>query len=157
MRRVVAHLRAAESRLDARLAPTRAKTTCDDVKGKAVGVDAIGGARAIALAHHAHAWLQGMKIEDVQQTPLSSNVGPALIAGQLKFGVLHLDDVRDVELQGKKVYTLATEHKANPDGHYLAFLSCSRTSSGQNRDLYVRASAALIEAARFIRDPKNAR
>jgi NitT/TauT family transport system substrate-binding protein len=131
------------------------KTNCKDVKGQGVGVDAIGGARAIALRTMLARGCDGMKLEDVQQTPLSSNVAPALIAGQLKFGILHLDDVATVELQGKKVYTLATEHKANPDGHYLAFL-VRQDKLKADRDLYVRATAALIEAARFIRDPKNA-
>jgi ABC-type nitrate/sulfonate/bicarbonate transport system substrate-binding protein len=101
------------------------KTNCKDVVGQGVGVDAIGGARSIALRTMLTRGCQGVKLEDVQQTPLSSNVAPALVAGQLKFGVLHLDDVATIELK-------------------------------ENRDLYVRAMAALIEAARFIRDPKNA-
>ena len=60
-----------------------------------------------------------------------------------------------VELQGKKVYTLVTEHKANPNGHYLSFM-VRQDKLKENRDTYVRVMAALIEAARFIRDPKNA-
>jgi NitT/TauT family transport system substrate-binding protein len=132
-----------------------AKTNCKDVVGQGVGVDAIGGARSIALRTMLTRGCQGVKLEDVQQTPLSSNVAPALVAGQLKFGVLHLDDVATVELQGKKVSTLVTEHKANPDGHYLAF-QVRQDKLKENRDLYVRVMAALIEAARFIRDPKNA-
>src|SRR5436190_9562295 len=132
-----------------------AKTTCKDVAGEAVGVDAIGGARAIALRTMLNGACNGMSLTEVQQTPLSSNVAPAMIAGQLKFGVLHLDDVATVEQQGKKVYTLATEHKANPNGHYLVFI-VRQDKLKENRDLYVRVMAGLIEAARFIRDPKNA-
>jgi NitT/TauT family transport system substrate-binding protein len=132
-----------------------AKTNCKDVVGQGVGVDAIGGARAIALRTMLTRGCGGLKLEDVQQTPLSSNVAPAMVAGQLKFGVLHLDDVATIELQGKKVYKLATEHQANPDGHYLAFM-VRQDKLKADRDLYVRAVAALIEAARFIRDPKNA-
>lgn len=131
-----------------------AKTTCNDLVGQAVGVDAIGGARSIALRTMLNGGCDGMKLEQVQQIPLSSNVAPALIAGQLKFGVVHLDDVATVELQGKKVYTLATEHKANPNGHYLSFI-VRQDKLKENRDTYVRVMAALIEAARFIRDPKN--
>ena len=100
-----------------------AKTNCKDVIGQGVGVDAIGGARAIALRTMLTRGCQGVKIEDVQQIPLElERRRPRMVAGQLKFGVLHLDDVATIELQGKKVYTLATEHKANPDGHYLAFM-----------------------------------
>src|SRR3954470_4012446 len=50
-----------------------AKTSCKDVKGQGVGVDAIGGARAIALRTMLTRGCQGVKLEDVQQTPLSSN------------------------------------------------------------------------------------
>jgi ABC-type nitrate/sulfonate/bicarbonate transport system substrate-binding protein len=132
-----------------------AKTTCKDVVGQAVGVDAIGGARSIALRTMLNGGCSGVKLEDVQQTPLSSNVAPAMIAGQLKFGVLHLDDVATVELQGKKVSTLVTEHEANPNGHYLSFI-VRQDKLKENRDPYVRVMAALIEAARFIRDPNNA-
>jgi ABC-type nitrate/sulfonate/bicarbonate transport system substrate-binding protein len=132
-----------------------ARTTCKDVVGQAVGVDAIGGARSIALRTMLAGGCTGVKLEDVQQTPLSSNVAPALIAGQLKFGVLHLDDVATVEAQGKKIHTLVTENKANPNGHYLAFI-VRQDKLKENRDLYVGVMAALIEAARFIRDPKNA-
>jgi ABC-type nitrate/sulfonate/bicarbonate transport system substrate-binding protein len=132
-----------------------AKTTCKDIAGQAVGVDAIGGARSIALRTMLNGGCNGMKLDEVQQTPLSSNVAPALIAGQLKFGVLHLDDVATVEQQGKKVYTLATEHKANPNGHYLAFI-VRQDKLKENRQRYVRVMAGLIEAARFIRNPNNA-
>jgi len=132
-----------------------AKTACNDLIGQPVGVDAIGGARSIALRTMLNGGCNGMKLEQVQQIPLSSNVAPALIAGQLKFGVVHLDDVATIEAQGMKVYTLMTEHKANPNGHYLSFI-VRQDKLKENRDTYLRVMAALIEAARFIRDPKNA-
>jgi ABC-type nitrate/sulfonate/bicarbonate transport system substrate-binding protein len=132
-----------------------AKTTCKDIAGQGVGIDAIGGARSIALRTMLSGGCNGMKLEDVQQTPLGSNVAPALIAGQLKLGVVHLDDVATIEQQGKKVYTLVTEHKANPNGHYLSFI-VRQDKLKDDRDQYVRVMAALIEAARFIRDPNNA-
>ncbi len=131
------------------------KTLCKDIVGQGVGVDAVGGARSIALRTMLTGGCPGIKIEDVQQVAVSSNVAPAMIAGRLGFGVLHLDDVATIELQGKKVTTLVTEHKANPNGHYLSFI-VRQDKLKENRDLYVRTLAALIEAARFIRDPKNA-
>ena len=131
------------------------RTTCKDIAGQAVGIDAIGGARSIALRTMLSGGCEGMKLEDVQQTPVGSNVAPALIAAQLKLGVVHLDDVATIEQQGKKVYTIVTEYKANPNGHYLSFIVRQDKLKG-DRDQYVRVMAALIEAARFIRDPKNA-
>ena len=132
-----------------------ARATCKGIAGQPVGVDAVGGARSIALRTMLNGGCNGMKLEEVQQTPLSSNVAPALVAGQLTFGVLHLDDVATVEQQGKKIYTIVTEHKANPNSHYLVFI-VRQDKLKENRDLYLRVMAGLVEAARFIRDPKNA-
>src|SRR4051795_3956412 len=43
-----------------------AKTTCNDLVGQAVGVDAIGGARSIALRTMLNGGCDGMKLEQVQ-------------------------------------------------------------------------------------------
>lgn len=132
-----------------------AKTSCKDVVGQPVGVDTVGGARSIALRTMLAGGCPGAKIEDVQQVPLSSNVAPAMLAGRLDFGVVHLDDIASLEAQGKKVDTLLTVQKTNPNGHYLVFV-VRRDKLQQDRDAYVRIVAGLIDAARFIRDPKNA-
>jgi ABC-type nitrate/sulfonate/bicarbonate transport system substrate-binding protein len=130
------------------------KTNCKDVVGQPVGVDAVGGARSIALRQMLIG-CPGVKIEDVQQVALSSNTAPALIAGRLSFGVLHLDDIAVLEAQGKKVNTLLAMNKTNPNNHYL--LVTVRTDKlKDNRDQYVRGLAGLIDAARFMQDPKNA-
>lgn len=132
-----------------------AKTSCKDVVGQPVGVDTVGGARSIALRTMLAGGCPAAKIEEVQQVPLSSNVAPAMLAGRLDFGVVHLDDIASLEAQGKKVDTLLTVQKTNPNGHYLVFV-VRRDKLQQDRDAYVRIVAGLIDAARFIRDPKNA-
>ena len=132
-----------------------AKSSCKDVAGQQVGVDAVGGARSIALRTMLATGCPGVKISDVQQVALSSNTAPALIAGQLTFGVLHLDDVAVVRAQGKPVTPLLRMKNTNPDSHYL--LGVVRTDRlKENRDSFVRAVAGLIAAARFMQDPKNA-
>src|SRR5262245_20430701 len=129
--------------------------TCESLKGQPIGVDSVGGARSIALK----TLLLGgckMKIEDVQQVALSSNVGTAMIAGQLKFGVLHIDDVPVIEDETKKpVKHVVTQQMAKPLDHYL-MLVANTDELKKNRDAYVRLVAGLIEAERFMRDPKNA-
>ncbi len=132
-----------------------AKTSCKDVVGQPVGVDTVGGARSIALRTMLAGGCPGITIEKVTQVALSSNVGPAMIAGSLTFGVLHLDDVASVEDAGKKVAQILTVSKTNPNGHYLLFV-VNKDRLKANRDDYVRALAALIDAARFIHDPNNA-
>src|SRR5205085_3263524 len=55
---------------------------CKDLEGQAVGVDAVGGARAVALAQFLRHC--GLKIDQVKLVSLSSNVGAAMVAGQIK-------------------------------------------------------------------------
>jgi NitT/TauT family transport system substrate-binding protein len=131
------------------------KASCRDIAGQPVGVDTVGGARSIALASMLAVGCPGVKLDDVQQISLSSNVAPAMIAGRLIYGVLHVDDVSVMDAQGKKVAKILTAQKTSPDSHYLVF-TVRIDKLKENRDAYVRLMAALIEAARFIRDPKNA-
>jgi hypothetical protein len=51
-----------------------------------------------------------VKIDDMKQVALSSNTAPAMIAGQLTYGVLHLDDMAVLASQGKKA-TIVLEMK----------------------------------------------
>ena len=131
------------------------KTTCKDVAGQPVGVDAVGGARSIALRIMLAGGCPGVKIEDVQQVPLSSNTAPAMVAGRLSFGVLHLDDLAVLEAQGKKPKLVLEMKKTNPTSHYLLVVA-RQDKLKENRDGYVRMLAGLIDAARFMQDPKNA-
>jgi NitT/TauT family transport system substrate-binding protein len=126
---------------------------CEDVKGKPVGVDSLGGARSIAL----NQMLRACKLsaEETQQVPLSANVGTAMVSGQLAVGVLHIDDVPIIERESKKkVVTVVDMNDVQKVNHYLA-LTTSKKILAEKRDTLVKVVAALIEAERFIRDPKN--
>jgi NitT/TauT family transport system substrate-binding protein len=136
------------------LATTESGKTCKDVVGQNVGVDSIGGARSVAL----RAMLTGcpgVQLSDVREVALSSSTAPAMIAGRLSYGVLHLDDVAVIEDQGKKLYTLLAMANTNPASHYL-MLVAHKDNLAKNRDAIVRTVAGLIEAARFMQDPANA-
>jgi ABC-type nitrate/sulfonate/bicarbonate transport system substrate-binding protein len=129
------------------------RASCQDMVGQPVGVDAVGAARSIALKEMLSSC--GVKINEVQQVALSSNIAPALIAGRLTFGVLHLDDVPVIDEQGKHVTTVTSLEKTNPNSHYL--LGVARVDRlKENRDAYVRLLAAIMEAGRFMEDPRNA-
>lgn len=130
-----------------------ADSTCASLKGAPIGVDSVGGARSIALRTMLVACK--MKIEEVQQVALSSNVGAAMVAGQLKFGVLHIDDIPVIEAESKKkLKPVVWQKDSRPVDHYL-FLVAHRDHLAKNRDAYVRIVAALIDAERFMRDPAN--
>ena len=79
-----------------------------------------------------------------------------MIGGQIKLGVLHIDDIPVLEEQmGKPVAVLASFRDVKPLSHYNLIV-VKRERLKQRRDAYVRALAAIVEAARFIYDPRNA-
>lgn len=126
---------------------------CEDIKGKPVGVDSLGGARSIAL----NVMLRkcGLTAQDTQQVPLSANVLTAMISGQIPLGVLHIDDVPIIERESKKkVVPIVDINDVAKINHYLALVATKKTIAEKRADL-VKIVAAYIEAERFMRDPKN--
>jgi len=128
--------------------------TCKDVVGQDVGVDSINGARSVALRSMLTG-CPGVKIEDVKQIALGSTPGQALLAGRLQYAVLHLDDLAEIQHQGKKLNILLAMKNTNPTSHYLIMVA-RKDNLANNRDAMVRTVAGMIEAARFMQDPKNA-
>jgi NitT/TauT family transport system substrate-binding protein len=128
--------------------------TCKDLVGQDVGVDSINGARSVALRSMLTG-CPGVKIDDVKQVALGSAPGPALLAGQLHYSVLHLDDLAEIEHQGKKLHILLAMKNTNPTSHYLMLVARKDKLAADRAD-YVNTVAGLIEAARFMQDPKNA-
>jgi len=136
------------------LGTTDSGKTCKDVVGQEVGVDSIGGARSVALRSMLTG-CPGVKIDDVKQVALGSSSGPAILAGRLQYAVLHLDDLAEIQTQGKKLNILLAMKNTNPTSHYL-MLVARKDNLAKNRDAIVRAVAGLTDAARFMQDPKNA-
>ena len=131
------------------------KNKCEDLKGQAVGVDSPQGARWIALQNMARS-CNLLPDKDIPTVNLSSNVGAAMVAGQLTFGVLHLDDRAVIEHEsGKKLTTVLQIEKTTPGVHYTALVVDSKKLAA-NRDKFVRLVAANIEAVKFMYDPANA-
>jgi NitT/TauT family transport system substrate-binding protein len=137
------------------LGTTDAGKTCKDMVGQDVAVDSINGARSVALRSMLAAGCKEVKLEEVKQVALGSSPGPALLAGRLHFAVLHLDDLAEIEHQGKKLNILLAMKNTNPTSHYL-ILVVRKDNLNKNRDAIVRTVAGMVEAARFMQDPKNA-
>ena len=133
---------------------TETGKTCKDLKDQDVGVDSVGGARSVALRSMLQS-CDGVKIEDTKQIALGSGPGPAMIAGRLKYSVLHLDDLAAIEAQGKKLNIMMAMKNTDPNSHYLALVVRKDTLAAK-RDAVVRSVAAMIEAAQFMQDAKNA-
>ncbi|HXZ21560.1 MAG TPA: ABC transporter substrate-binding protein [Pseudolabrys sp.] len=128
--------------------------TCKDMAGQDVAVDSINGARSVAL-RSMFIGCPGVKIEDVKQVALGSTPGQALLAGRLQYAVLHLDDLAEIQYQGKKLNILLAMKNTNPTSHYLIMV-VRKDNLAKNRDAIVRTVAGVVEAARFMQDPKNA-
>lgn len=133
---------------------TETGKTCKDLIGQDIGVDSVGGARSVALRSMLTG-CQGVKIEDTKQVALGSGAGPAMIAGRLHYAVLHLDDLASIAAQGKKLNILLAMKNTNPTSHYLIMVA-RKDNLDKNRDAIVRTVAGMIEAAKFMQDPKNA-
>ena len=129
--------------------------TCKDLAGQDVGVDSVGGARSVALRSMLGGGCKDVKINQVKQVPLGSQSGAALLAGRLHYAVLHLDDLAEIQHQGKKLHVVLAMKNTNPTSHYL-ILVARKDKLAANRDAYVRAVAGMVEAAHFMNDPKNA-
>jgi NitT/TauT family transport system substrate-binding protein len=127
---------------------------CKDMVGQDVAVDSINGARSVALRSMLTG-CPGVKIEDLKQVALGSTPGQALLAGRLQYAVLHLDDLAEIQHQGKKLNILLAMKNTNPTSHYLIMV-VRKDNLAKNRDAIVRTVAGMVEAARFMQDPKNA-
>lgn len=130
------------------------KNKCEDLKGQAVGVDSPHGARWIQLQNMAR-FCNLTPDKDIPTVNLSSNVGAAMVAGQLTFGVLHFDDIPVIERESGKKLTIVLEiEKTAPGTHYTSLVTNSKKLAA-NRDKLVRVVAAHIEAITFMNDPAN--
>ena len=128
--------------------------SCRGMKGQGVGVDSVEGARYIQLRIVLRSC--NLKTKDVKAVGLSSNVGAAMIAGQITYGILHLDDIPVIERQsGKKVKIVARVNEIAKNAHYVLLITTKKTL-GEKRDALVRMVAAHIEAAKYMKNPANA-
>jgi ABC-type nitrate/sulfonate/bicarbonate transport system substrate-binding protein len=136
------------------IASTDGSTTdCEDLEGQSVAVDRRGGIRFIQLATLLRTC--GLTPGDVSLLEVSSRVKSALIAGDATFGVLHAaDDIPAIRKEGVDVHTVVIMNDINPKDHYVMHF-VNNDNLAADRDKYVRATAAHIEAFRFMSDPAN--
>jgi NitT/TauT family transport system substrate-binding protein len=129
--------------------------SCEKLKGVAVGVDSPRGARWVQLQNMVRP-CNLLPDRDIPTVNLSANVGAAMVGGQIKAGVLHLDDIPVIEREsGKKVHVVARIEDSAPGTHYLVVATTKKTIA-EKRDALVRMTAAHIEAVEMMYDRKNA-
>jgi NitT/TauT family transport system substrate-binding protein len=129
--------------------------SCQALKGQSIGVDAIGGIRDIALSSMLHSC--NLSTDDVHEQAFPGNSNPqALIAGQLKVSVLHLNEVIDVQDQLHKNLTIAVRQSvAVPETMYEMY-GTTKANLAAKRPAFVKMVAAQIATIKWMNDPANA-
>ena len=132
-----------------------ATQSCAQLKGQGVSVDAVGGIRYTALASMLKSC--GLTIKDVNPVPLpGSNAPQAMIAGQIKEAVLHLNELIDVQqrLGAGKVQVVMKMSQTNPGTMYEMY-GALKSNLAKNRTAFVDMIAAQIATLKWMADPAN--
>ena len=132
-----------------------ATQSCAQLKGQGVSVDAVGGIRYTALASMLKSC--GLTIKDVSPVPLPGNNAPqAMIAGQVKEAVLHLNELIDVQqrLGAGKVKVVMKMSQTNPGTMYEMY-GALKSNLAKNRTAFVDMIAAQIATLKWMGDPAN--
>lgn len=129
--------------------------TCAQLKGQGITVDAVGGIRYTALASMVKSC--GLTIKDINPVPLpGSNAPQAMIAGQVKEAVLHLNELIDVQQQlgTGKVNIVMRMAQTSPDTMYEMY-GALKSDLAKKRTAFVDMIAAQIAALKWMADPAN--
>jgi NitT/TauT family transport system substrate-binding protein len=132
-----------------------AVTTCAQLKGQGITVDAVGGIRYTALASMVKSC--GLTIKDVNPVALPGNNAPqAMIAGQVKESVLHLNELIDVQqrLGAGKVHVVMKMSQTSPNTMYEMY-GVLKSNLTKNRKAFVDMVAAQIATLKWMADPAN--
>jgi NitT/TauT family transport system substrate-binding protein len=130
-------------------------SSCAQLKGQGITVDAVGGIRYTALASMVKSC--GLTIKDVNPLPLPGNNAPqALIAGQVKEAVLHLNELIDVQQQlgAGKVNIVLRMSQTSPNTMYEMY-GTLKSNLAKKRTAFVNLVAAQIATLRWMADPAN--
>jgi len=132
-----------------------ATKTCAQLKGQGITVDAVGGIRYTALASMVKSC--GLAIKDVNPLPFPGNNAPqAMIAGQVKEAVLHLNELIDVQQQlgAGKVNIVMRMSQTSPGTMYEMY-GTLKSDLAKKRAAFVDMIAAQIAALKWMADPAN--
>ena len=132
-----------------------AVSSCAQLKGQAVSVDAVGGIRYTALASMLKSC--GLTIKAVNPVPLpGSNAPQALIAGQIKVAVLHVNELIDVQkmMGAGKVDIIMKMSQTTPNTMYEMY-GVLKSNLAKNRKAFVDMVAAQIATLKWMADPAN--
>jgi NitT/TauT family transport system substrate-binding protein len=128
--------------------------TCGQLKSQGVSVDAVGGIRYVALS----SMLKSCGLTVAQIRPLvfpGNNAPQGMIAGQIKVGVLHLNELIDVNTQlHKQVTVVMRASQVSPNNMYEMY-GVKKATLAAKHTAFVRMIAAQIAALKWMTNPAN--
>jgi NitT/TauT family transport system substrate-binding protein len=131
-----------------------AVTSCPQLKGQGVSVDAVGGIRYVALSSMLKSC--GLTVQQIKPLVFPGNNAPqGMIAGQLKVAVLHLNELIDVQQRlGGQVHVVMRMSQTSPGTMYEMYGVLSKTLDAK-RTAFVHMVAAQIAALKWMTSPAN--
>jgi NitT/TauT family transport system substrate-binding protein len=128
--------------------------TCRQLKGQGVSVDAVGGIRYVALSSMLKSC--GLTIQQIKPLVFPGNNAPqGMIAGQIKVGVLHLNELIDVNTQlHKQVTVVMRASQVSPNNMYEMY-GVKKPTLAAKHTAFVRMIAAQIAALKWMTNPAN--
>lgn len=141
-------------KLDVQMVTTADVNGCEDLRGKVVGVDEVGGfAEVLTKMYYTSC---GLTQEDVTYGNFPGAEGQAMAQGQSSSGVLHIDEAQGVmeQFPDAGLKSVVNLWDVVPDWHYAGF-AAPESILQERRDAIVAFTAANIAANRFMTDTAN--
>lgn len=140
--------------LEAQMVVTEDVQRCEDLEGKVLGVDEVGGFAEV-LTKFVYSSC-GLTQDDVQYQSFPGAEGQAMAQGQAVSGILHIDEAQNVMRQfpDAGLHVLDNLWETVPLWHYAAYAS-PQSIVDEKRDEIVAFVAASIKANEFMKDPAN--
>jgi NitT/TauT family transport system substrate-binding protein len=131
-----------------------AVTSCRQLKGQGVSVDAVGGIRYVALSSMLKSC--GLTVQQIKPLVFPGNNAPqGMIAGQIKVGVLHLNELIDVDTQLHKQVTVVMRAAQVSPGNMYEMYGVKKPTLAAKHTAFVRMIAAQIAALKWMTNPAN--
>jgi NitT/TauT family transport system substrate-binding protein len=140
--------------LEAQMVATEDVQSCEDLEGKVLGVDEVGGfAEVLTRAVYTSC---GLTQDDVQYQSFPGAEGQAMAQGQAASGVLHIDEAENIMRQfpDAGLHVLANLWETVPLWHYAAYASPQEILDTK-RDSIVAFTAGNVCATRYMQDTAN--
>jgi len=141
-------------KLDVQMVTTPEIGGCEDLAGKVVGVDEVGGFSEVLTKLYYTSC--GLTQEDVTYGNFPGAEGQAMAQGQSVSGVLHIDEAQGVmeQFPDAGLKSVVNLWDVVPDWHYAGF-AAPESILTERRDAIVAFTAANIAANRFMTDTAN--